>query len=42
MDWEPSCLNLKDSNSETVRLCKGIPLKLREDSLCYGHNIIVT
>ena len=26
MDWEPSCV--KDSNSETVRCCKGIPLKL--------------
>ena len=40
MDWETFCV--KDLNSETVRCCKGIPLKLREDSLLYGHKTIVT
>ena len=40
MDWEPSCV--KDSNIETVRCCRGIPLKLREDSLLYGYKTVVT
>ena len=40
MDWEPSCA--KDSNSETVKCCRGIPLKLREDSVLYGYKTGVT